>query len=98
MKNQNDCKHEVFKANVAVGRISEVDDGPITHYTADVTVCCNECGLQFEFIGMPAGSNRKFPTTNFDFTKARLPIRPFTNSIATKLSYQVGPDEIKHHD
>lgn len=98
MKDQKDCQHEQFEADVAVGRISEVEGGPITHYTADVKIKCIECGLPFEFIGMPAGMNRKFPTTNVDFTEAHLPIRPYSNSVATKLSYQVGPDQPIKHD
>lgn len=87
-----ECKHENFRADVKVGRLSEVDDGPITHYTADVKIICMDCNTAFEFIGMPAGISRKVPMTNVDFTEARLPIRPFTNSLATKLSFQVGAD------
>lgn len=86
------CKHENFRADVKVGRLSEVDDGPVTHYTAEVVIKCADCNTLFEFIGMPAGMSRKVPMTNVDFTEARLPIRPYTHSLATKISYQIGAD------
>jgi hypothetical protein len=87
-----ECKHENFKSLARVGRITDGDDGPVIRYTVDLTIVCTDCNTPFEFIGMPAGSSNNAPMTNVDFTEARLPIRPYTNSVATKLSYQFAPD------
>lgn len=87
-----ECEHLNFMADVAVNRISEVEGGPITHYQADVKIICSECKMAFEFIGMPAGISKNVPMTCVDFTEARLPIRPFTDSVAERLSYQFAPD------
>jgi hypothetical protein len=70
------CPHMNFKADVAVGRLSEKDGGPITHYCADITVKCAECGEPFEFIGLPMGHSAYRPTVSIDGLELRQPLMP----------------------
>jgi hypothetical protein len=72
----NTCAHEHFQCVARVGRLSEVDGGPITGYTADITICCADCGLPFEFLGMEPGSSPVAPRCSIDAAEARLPIAP----------------------
>lgn len=71
-----DCKHENFKAEVKVGRLSQVEGGPVTHYCADVTVCCAECGLPFQFSGLPLGMSAYTATMSMDGLELRAPLMP----------------------
>lgn len=69
----SDCKHEEFRAVVAVNRLE--DTNPMA-FTADVKICCAQCLLQFEFIGFPAGLSPVKPTVSFDGCELRVPIKP----------------------
>lgn len=83
------CNHKSFAAKCEVSRLvkptnkSDIADD----YTMDVTVKCAECGMPFEFIGVPAGISFKHPTVSADFKELRVPIRPNTDSFATDISY-----------
>lgn len=70
------CEHMNFKAEVNVGRLSQEEGGPITHYCADIIVSCVECNQPFEFIGLPIGASGYHPTVSFDGTQLRAPIMP----------------------
>lgn len=83
------CKHENFKASVRVARLSKVDDGPITGYSADVTVNCADCGLPFRFVGLNAGNSFVEPRVSVDGTELRAPLEPATHEkFAPRASYQ----------
>lgn len=76
-----ECKHKHFYADVRVARITDEgqDDNPdaeIKAYIADVQVKCNECGIEFQFVGIEGGFNWNYPTTNVDATKVNLPMIP----------------------
>lgn len=70
------CEHDGFQAQVNVIRLSEKEGGPITGYTADVTIKCAKCGLPFRFIGLPYGVLRGQPTLSADGLELRAPIEP----------------------
>ncbi len=70
------CKHENFSANVSIGRLSTVNNGPITGYTADINIKCAECGLPFRFIGLECGASPHAPKVNADATELRAPLEP----------------------
>lgn len=72
------CEHTNFDAIVKVIRLTATDDGPVTGYTAEITIKCVECDEYFEFIGLPMGSLPSEPACNVDGTEARMPIRPFS--------------------
>jgi hypothetical protein len=61
---------------VSVGRLSKEDGGPITGYTAEVTVNCAECGLPFRFTGIAAGNHYFEPRVSIDGIELRAPIEP----------------------
>lgn len=67
----NDCNHEDFRADVDVTRLE--DSG---RFQADVRIKCNQCGLPFRFIGLPAGLDLNGAATSADATEARLAIAP----------------------
>lgn len=82
------CEHENFKANVRVGRLTRGDDGPVTGYSADVTIACAQCGLPFRFIGLDAGNHFAEPRVSVDGTELRAPIEPATHEkFAPRASY-----------
>ena len=71
-----ECEHLNFGARIAVNRLSDTDDGPVTGYAADITICCADCGLPFWFLGLPAGYSPQQPMTNVLGTELRAPIAP----------------------
>jgi hypothetical protein len=77
--NPVDCKHLNFMANVEVARIME-EGVPETelasHYYAEVTVKCDQCGLPFHFAGLPFGLSPYEPMASPDGLEARMPIKP----------------------
>ena len=80
--NPTTCKHMNFRAEVDVARLTEVEGGPVTGYSASVRISCVECGTPFEFIGLPLGvksllvPNRDEARASLDGCEARLPIMP----------------------
>lgn len=70
------CEHEAFKCQANIGRLSTEEGGPITHFCADITVECVQCGEKFEFIGLKRGVSCYEPTVNFDQTCLHAPVMP----------------------
>lgn len=84
---EDECEHENFRANVAVGRLSASDtDDTIIAYSADVTIECAGCGLPFEFIGLPMGLMHTEPTCSVDALEARMPIKPKGSAVRADLT------------
>ena len=65
------CEHKNFEANVEINRM--VDIGK---FEANIRIKCTDCGLPFQFIGLPGGLNLEGATTSVDRTEARLAIVP----------------------
>lgn len=65
------CKHDDFFCECDVTRLS--DSGA---FTLDVRVKCKQCGIPFEFIGLPRGLNLKGAAMSFDGTEGRFAICP----------------------
>ncbi len=65
------CKHEGFACSVAVNRLE--DSG---RFTADVTIECDQCGVQMVFLGLPRGVDIDGAATDLFGTEARLAIHP----------------------
>lgn len=70
------CQHEEFHCDAAVGRLSTVEGGPITHYCAGVTIKCRQCDQRFQFVGLPMGMSAYRPTVSIDGTELRAPLMP----------------------
>lgn len=80
------CSHARFGASVEVNRLSDDDGGPVTGYSADIRIRCAECGLPFEFIGLPAGLSPSQPTSSFAGDELRVPIKPMAIGVAARLA------------
>lgn len=65
------CKHENFRANVAVNRLE--DSG---RFMADVKIECAQCGLPMRFIGLPGGLDLNGAAVSIDATEGRFAIAP----------------------
>ena len=65
------CQHEEFISTVTVNRLDDIG-----RFSADVNIKCNQCGLPFRFIGLPAGVDLNGAAVNGDATEARLAIAP----------------------
>lgn len=74
------CAHEQFECRADIGRLSEVEGGPITGYTAEIQVKCAQCGLAFRFIGLPAGNHYAEPRVSPDGLELRAPLEPATHA------------------
>lgn len=68
------CQHEHFAAHVGVGRLTKGQGGPVTSFTADITIRCAQCGARMRFLGVPHGSSYDVPTCSADGTELRAPI------------------------
>lgn len=84
-----ECKHNSFRVQANVARITEEEGGPAKNFLLEVQVWCDQCNEPFEFVSLPVGLSFDKPTANVDFTEAHLPIRPATGVLATKLSYEM---------
>lgn len=71
-----DCKHEQFQANANVFRLQEDDNREPKSYAVDLRIHCAQCGLPFEFVGLPMGVSPNEPTVSIDCQEARIPIIP----------------------
>lgn len=70
------CAHPDFTAEVDVYRLTDVDDGPVTAYTAEIQVKCAACGEPFRWVGVPAGLSGSRPMCSVDETELHAPLRP----------------------
>jgi hypothetical protein len=73
------CDHKNFLAAVDVCRLTaDTDSNNVVGFAVDVKINCAECGMPFEFIGLPVGisaMNSK-PMISMDGKELRAPIKP----------------------
>lgn len=65
------CEHKNFCVNAAVNRIEDVG-----RFQADIRITCDDCGLPFLFIGLPAGLNLNGAAVSADAEEGRFAIAP----------------------
>lgn len=70
------CEHEHFVAVVEVNRLCDAEGGPVTAFSAAITVTCEDCDEPFRWIGAPAGLKPDRPMVSVDETELRAPLRP----------------------
>jgi hypothetical protein len=70
------CEHEDFEAVVEVNRVTKVEGGPVTGYSADIRVRCLNCGEPFRWTGLRAGLSPARPMCSIDETVLVAPLRP----------------------
>jgi hypothetical protein len=74
---ENSCEHFNFDVHAEVARLTESDSDPtVVGFSCGLTLFCRDCGLQFEFIGLPLGFSHYQPTVSMDGKKAEFPIMP----------------------
>lgn len=77
----NNCSHENFVVDAKVGRLTESDNSDkVIGYSCDVKVKCKDCGLPFEWIGLPHGMNPDTPTVSLSNLELRARIKPTTDT------------------
>jgi hypothetical protein len=67
----SDCIHPDFHATVTVNRIE--DSG---QFLAELKIHCLQCGLPFQFLGLPLGLDMRGAMMSIDGREARLAIAP----------------------
>lgn len=72
----DECEHLDFEVWAEVSRLTDVEGGPVTGYTADLKVNCSMCKLPFEWVGLPIGTSPGQPMGSLDGIEMRAPIRP----------------------
>lgn len=70
------CPHEDFEASVEVNRLTSSEGGPVTGYSADISVRCANCGEPFRWVGCQAGLSPARPMVSADEATLHAPIRP----------------------
>ena len=65
------CKHEAFKATVAVARLEDTG-----RFVAEISIKCCQCDLPFQFMGLSPGVNFDGATVSLDGQEARIGIHP----------------------
>jgi hypothetical protein len=70
------CTHENFDAAVGVHRLTHVDGGPVTGYSAEVRIRCTHCGVPFEFLGLQPGIDTQGARVSMDGQELRIAITP----------------------
>lgn len=73
---QRRCAHERFVCKADVGRLTEIEGGPVTGYCVDVRILCDECGLPFRWRGVEAGYSVHEPKVSVDGLDLRAPLEP----------------------
>lgn len=76
------CEHPEFASRVAIGRLMDVEGGPVTHYTAEIRVACATCKMPFEWVGPPLGIlDPNAPVVSIDRQELRIPIEPLRTTM-----------------
>jgi hypothetical protein len=70
------CAHTHSEAEVSLGRLTDGEDGPVVAYEAMITVKCQDCGIPYVWIGVPAGISPRQPTVDISGTQLHVPLRP----------------------
>ncbi len=65
------CEHYSFRVDAEVSRLE--DSG---RFQLDIRVICDECGLPFRFIGLPAGLDLNGAAVSADAEEGRFAIAP----------------------
>lgn len=63
------CAHENFRAQVDVARLE--DSG---RFSAEIRIECVDCGVPFQFLGLPIGIDLNGATISADGLEARIAI------------------------
>lgn len=73
---QPSCQHFRFFANCMIFRLTDEEGGPVTGFTAEVTVKCSDCNMPFQWLGVDRGLSMASPMASADGLKLLAPITP----------------------
>lgn len=71
-----DCQHNNFITEAKVIRLTDVEGGPVTGYSADIKIRCADCSMPFRFLGLNVGYSTREPHTDVAGGELRIPIKP----------------------
>lgn len=74
--NTKECDHQNFRVDAKVGRILNDDKEPPAYYHADIRLNCADCGIAFEWQGLPNGFSPYQPTVSIDGQELLVPAMP----------------------
>jgi hypothetical protein len=80
----SNCEHQNFAAKVNVIRLTPATGERVTGFSAEVTIECAYCGVDFAFLGLPHTVNSTVPGVSIDALEARLPIAPANSHVFRK--------------
>ena len=82
------CQHKRFECRCSVTRLTDEENSEkVSGYSADIKISCVDCGIPFEFIGVPGGYSPVQPMVNFDCTELRAPIKPSSDPVEQVKTY-----------
>lgn len=70
------CQHPSFNVKAEVYRLTDVDDGPPTGFSAEIKANCMECNMPFQWLGLQRGLSTLEPMVSPDGLQLRAPITP----------------------
>lgn len=74
------CDHMQFHSTSNIHVIVD-DDFVVSEYRVDIKVHCVQCGLPFEFVGVPCGLSDIEPTTSYNRQELRVPIKASSDPV-----------------
>lgn len=86
MSNTN-CEHQNFFCHAQVNRLTSKEDPKHpAHFVLTLTVHCNDCLEDFNFLSIPTGVDIRFPRVSVDGLEARIPIGPKSRTFQENIS------------
>lgn len=71
------CEHMNFDVHANVARLQKSEEDPtIIAFSVDLRCKCHECGMPFEWVGLPLGFSHYRPTVSIDGQEMRAPLVP----------------------
>ncbi len=68
------CTHNNFFVQANIAKVTDTEE--IEAIVAEITIKCEDCDTQFQFLELPLGLAYDRPTMSVDGLEARLPITP----------------------
>ena len=83
------CIHDNFECHLGVNRLLS-DEEMLVGYAVDIDIECADCGIPFEFVGLPLGRSPAHPTSDPFRHELRAPITPCTDGESHSLATPTG--------
>lgn len=61
------CQHDNIACGLGFGRVLKSEAEPVlAYFAATININCKDCGMAFEFVGLPLGASPYRPTVSMD--------------------------------